>query len=224
MRLRHVLKKDNRILQINDISDIQQLKETKQDRLVEVKGRIFRSPLSEALEAVSRIMGMLGIELSHDAAPQSHAAGGGKRKRGKGQQPPSEHNQFTPDASARLGPQLTQRIGEDLAKSKVVDVVMYPSTIEGLKTIVALALEFFPEGAFENLLSGDFSVLGKVTRIAEGNDEISLYQRTAFSYLNSSDLDSMFAKLQQESSLKLSKNPSSVQAPALQLMPLAIYI
>jgi hypothetical protein len=82
-----------------------------------------------------------------------------------------------------------------------------------------LALEFLPEGTLENLLSGDFSVLGKVTRIVEGDEEISLYQRTVLSYLGSGDIDATFAQLRQNSALKLSENPSSVKAPALQIMP-----
>ena len=58
-----------------------------------------------------------------------------------------------------------QRIREDLAKLKVVDAVMRPSSVDDLTVVMALALEFLPEGTFENLLSGDFSVLGKVTRV-----------------------------------------------------------
>lgn len=127
------------------------------------------------------------------------------------------------DNESQLGFQLMQRIREDLAKSKVVDAVMRPSAVADLTVVIALALEFLPEGTFENLLSGDFSVLGKVTRVIEGDEEISMYQRTVFSYLGSNDIDGIFTQLRQNSTLKLSQNPSSVKAPALQLMPLAIY-
>lgn len=221
MRLRQMLKDDERVLQINGIDDLRKLEGAEHDYLVEVKGQVFRSPLSEALEAVFRVLEMLGVDPSR-AQPSTPQASG--KKQGKGQRrAASEPNAFSLDKETQLGFQLMQRIREDLAKSKVVDAVMRPSAVENPTVVIALALEFLPEGTFENLLSGDFSVLGKVTRVVKGNEEISMYQRTVFSYLGSDVIDDTFTQLQNNSSLKLSQNPSSVQAPALQLMPLAIY-
>ncbi len=222
MRLRQMLKDDDRVLQINEIGDIQQLKDAEQDYLVEIKGQIFRSPLGEALEAVFRILDMLGVDLSDNQSSRTQPIGG--KKGGKAQQrTASKPNELALNSETQLGFQLMQRIREDLAKSKVVDAVMRPSSVEDLTVVLALALEFLPEGTLENLLSGDFSVLGKVTRIVEGDEEISLYQRTVFSYLGSGDIDATFVQLRQNSKLRLSENPSSVKAPALQVMPLAIY-
>jgi hypothetical protein len=86
MRLRHTLINDDRILQINSLEDIQQLKNAEQDYLVELRGQIFRSPFNEALEAVFRVMGMFGIELPEvrPARAQTSGGGGGRRKRGQG--------------------------------------------------------------------------------------------------------------------------------------------
>ena len=216
MRLRQMLKDDDRVLQINEIDDVQKLKDADHDYLVEVKGQIFRSPLSEALEAVFRILDMLGVDLSGNQPSRKQQTGG--KKRGKGQQhAASQPAELALDNETQLGFQLMQRIREDLAKANILDAVMHPSTVGNLTIVIALALEFLPEGVFENLLSGNFSVLGKVTKIVEGDEEISLYQRTVFSYLGSSDIDASFTQLRQESSLMLSDNPSSVKAPALQL-------
>ncbi len=223
MRLRQMLKDNDRVLQISGVDDLQKLKGAEHDYLVEIKGQVFRSPLSEALEAVFRILGMLGVDPLRDQSSRSQA--GGAKKQGKGQRRAASEpaNALALDDETQLGFQLMQRIREDLAKSKVVDAVMRPSAVEDLTVVIALALEFLPDGTFENLLSGDFSVLGKVTRVVEGDEEISLYQRTVFSYLDSGVIDETFAQLQNNSSLKLSQNPSSVEAPALQVMPLAIY-
>lgn len=51
----------------------------------------------------------------------------------------------------------------------------------------------------------------------------SLYRRTMFSNLDSSDFDGMFTKMSEDAGLKTSGNPMTIEAPALQLMPLAIY-
>jgi len=187
MRLRHALVNDDRILRVNDIDDLQQLKDAEQDYLVEIRGQLFRSPFNETLEAVFRVMDMFGVELPQDqpARTQSGGGGGGKRKRGQRQQHQgaSAADELGFDSEALQGLQLMKRIREDLAQSKVLDVVMLPSTVEELTIVIALAQEFLPEGSLDNLLSGDHSILGKVTRVVEGNDEINLYQRTVFRHL-----------------------------------------
>jgi hypothetical protein len=123
MRLRQMLKDDGRVLQISKIGDIEQLKNAEQDYLVEIKGQIFRSPMSEALEAVFRILDMLGFDLSDNQPARTQSIGG--KKGGKGQQrTASKLNELALNNEAQLGVQLMQRIREDLAKSRVVDVVM----------------------------------------------------------------------------------------------------
>lgn len=100
-----------------------------------------------------------------------------------------------------------KRIRDDLAQSKVQDVVLHPATVDELNVVVALAQESLPEGAFDNLLSGDFTVLGKVTRVVEEDDEISLYQRTVFRNVDSDALDEMFDSLRDSEFFRMSEHP-----------------
>jgi hypothetical protein len=167
-------------------------------------------------------MDLFGMSAS---TPQpSRGQGSGKKGRGQRRQggAPAQDD-LGLNAEEQQGLQLMTRIREDLAASKVQDVVLQPSSVRDLNVVVALAQEFLPEGAIDNLLSGDFSVLGKVTRIVENNDEISLYQRTVFRNLESDSLDEVFDKLRESGVFELSEHPSHIEAPALQLMPLAIY-
>jgi len=128
------------------------------------------------------------------------------------------------DDESLLGLRIAQRIKSDLEESKMLDAVLYPSEVEGLTVVLSLVLEALSEGALDNLLSGRFTVLGKVTRVVQGEEEISLYQRSALRYLvDNTSLESAFAGIGTSAGLNLSDNPSSVKAPAVQLMPLAIY-
>lgn len=222
MRLRQKLIDDNRILQINTLNDFEQLRGAEQDYLVEVRGQIFRSPLSETLETVFRLLDVFGVDLSDKQSVRTQ--GRGKKNREQRQQSNAAANDLLEfDANTLQGFQLMKRIREDLTQSKVQDVVLHPATVDGLKVVVALSQESLSEGAFDNLLSGDFSVLGKVTRVVERDDEISLYQRTVFRNVESDALDEMFDSLRDSEFFRLSEHPFHIEAPALQLMPLAIY-
>ena len=46
--------------------------------------------------------------------------------------------------------------------------------------VLALNVDYLPEGSLDSLLSGEFRVLGKVTEVALGSREISLYQRQSW--------------------------------------------
>jgi hypothetical protein len=225
MRLRHTLVNDDRILRVNDIGDLERLRDAEQDYLVEVRGQLFRSPFNEALEAVFRVMGMFGVELPEDRPARAQTGGGGRRRnRGQSQQRGAPAaTEFGLDNEALQGLQLMKRIREDLAQSKVLDMIMIPSAIENLTMVISLAQEFLPDGSVDNLLSGDYSVLGKVTRVVEGDDDINPYQRTVFRLLDSDTLDAVFAGIQQEGVFTLPDHPSHIKAPALQLLPMAIY-
>jgi len=222
MRLRQTLIDDDRILQINTLDDLERLRGAEQDYLVEVRGQIFRSPLSETLETIFRFLDVFGVDLSDGKQAQKQS----NRKQNRGQEQQGRAATTNPlglDAEARQGLQLMKRIRDDLAQSKVQDVVLHPAKIDELKVVLALAQESLPEGAFDNLLSGDFSVLGKVTRVIEDTDEISLYQRTVFRNVDSDSLDEMFDSFRDSEFFVMPEHPFHVEAPALQLMPLAIY-
>jgi hypothetical protein len=227
MRLRHVLQNDNRIYHVQDVTDLENLRDSEQEYLVEIKGQISRSPLSDTLEGTFRVLDMLGIDLSGSRSKGAQSSPGGKARGGRGgkghRNSAPQLEEFTSDQEFQFGVQLMQRLKDDLESSKVTDVVMRPAAAEELSVVIALTTEFLPEGSLDNLLSGVFTVIGKVTQIVEGDDEISLYRRTAFSYLGSSELNSTFEQLPDETGLQTAGGTMSIKAPALQIMPLAIH-
>jgi hypothetical protein len=153
---------------------------------VEITGEISRSPLSEVLEALFRFVNVVGAEMlegqNHvqqqlvDSPTLPEPEVGDQANFGvedqqalqvsKGSTPLPEAPGANPNGESSPGDvfELLNRIREDLTKSKVTDVVMRPSSAENLNVVIALGLEFLSEGVLETLLSGRFTVLGKVTQ------------------------------------------------------------
>jgi hypothetical protein len=228
MSLRHTLKQRNLIENLDNLQDTRKLHSLKRTSLVEITGEISRSPLSEVLEAFSRFVNLAGPQMFEEHLDLDPA-----------DQLPGQELEGEPAASEEIISgnvenstnsgnitllELFNRIREDLSRSRVIDVVMKPSGTRNLTIVIALALEFLPEGTLETLLSGQFTVLGKLTRVLKKDEEINLHQRTVFSFLDSSVLDEPLEGLGAEAGLRLARNPSSVKAPAIQLLPLAIYV
>jgi hypothetical protein len=236
MSLRHNLQASNSISKIQSIHDIDNLEHAD---LIEVTGHIFRSPLSEFLDGILRILGLFGIEAPNDenqSEPQkqqrkSKASTSTQRAntlQQKTTNPLSEIEQFNSDPEKAFILKMLNRMREDILSSKVVDVVMRPVGLgeEDLSIVIALSLEFLTDSAFQTLLSGQFTVLGKVVQVLKDEGNISLYQRTTFSYLDSSFVNTLLDsfKQQQQPFFSLPENPSIVEAPVIQLIPLAVYV
>ena len=77
------------------------------------------------------------------------------------------------------------------------------------------------------LTDGNYKILGKITKICEEGDSISLLRNTAFSKLK---LDKMkeFQDIFQDESLSKIVDPSDIKTeikgPTLMVIPIAIYI
>jgi hypothetical protein len=227
MKLRQTLKEKGYVTQIDTVGDLESLDCKGFNTLVEVSGQIYRSPLSETLEALFRIMSMLGIEIpaigQDKQAKQSGKVQQNRRNKQQSQQNTASEDPFSLDEESILGLQIAQRIKQDLEESKTLDVILYPEDDKNFTVVLSLLLDALSVGALDNLLSGRFTVLGKVTRRIQGDEQINLYQRSVLRYFMNDDFFSVFEKLGEDADLDLPDNPSSINSPALQLMPLAIY-
>jgi hypothetical protein len=224
MQLRTILHEDG---QIDIITDEGDLDSVEHGSLVEVTGQILRSPASEALDAAFRLMTMLGLKIPDEtpASPQRQVA----KKGGAGPNQPrvdalEELQQALERPTGDFTLRFMQRLKDDLTKSKIIDVVMKLPHGGNLSVVIALSSEFLPEGVFENLLSGHFTVLGKVVRVLEGEETLSLYQRSTLASMFSDQMKQGVDTLQQNFSAGHSAGTELVRAPAIQLIPLAIFV
>ena len=216
IKLRSTLYDRNLIITLDDEEELGQIRH---GALVEVTGQVFRSPLIEVLEFVSQYTGMVEVNLE---GKSSHRQVKGPKNQ-QSQQIQSAQ-QLLQAQQSQQGLALLKRLKEDLSKSKTIDAVMWPMNMEDLSVVIALSSQFLEEDVFDNLLSGNFTVLGKVTRILEPDEEISLYQRTIFNYLDAHTFEAALSDLRQNPLMQFPATSSFVKYPAIQLLPMAIFI
>lgn len=228
MRLRKILHENGSIITVGDTESLNQVTHAS---LVEITGQILRSHASSTLDAMFRVLSLLGVELYDE--PEQNQLKPAKHGQSHKQQPKTDFIEKLKKAFGEGGKpdndfllKIMSRIRDDLTKGKIVDVVMQPVHIEDLSVLIGLSSEFLLEGSFENLLSGHFTVLGKVVRVLKGDERISLYQRTTLGGLISSpqEFGPLFESMQQSFGAVASVNTDEIKAPALQLIPLGIFI
>jgi hypothetical protein len=116
---------------------------------------------------------------------------------------------------------LALRMRTDLESATVKDSVLLGR--EGLRTVMTLSTEFFAEQTSQYLQAGEFRVVGKVTRVLNEGDSINLTRRTAFGLAGPDAARDAIRGFAQEVEYFSVADPI-VEPPALQVLPLAVFI
>lgn len=115
---------------------------------------------------------------------------------------------------------LTQ-VSEELADTPVQDTVIEAGDLQAVLTMSA---EFFTDATRAHLRAGVFRAVGKVTRVLSEADEINLLRRTVLGAAQPEVGRDMLRSTVDEESLRLETYDPIITAPAVQILPLAVFI
>jgi hypothetical protein len=121
-----------------------------------------------------------------------------------------------------MGVRLIQQVGEDLATTPVQDTVV--SAESGLKAVLTMSAEFFTDSTRALLRAGAFRVVGKVTRVLTNDDEVNLLRRTVLGAAGADVTRDLLKGAVQNGELRLETFDPVIQAPAVQVLPLAVFV
>jgi hypothetical protein len=151
MRLRNILHENDNIIAVADEETLSQVKHAS---LVEITGQILRSPASSTLDAMFRVLSLLGVELYE--GPEANQTKPAKPGQAHKQQAKTDFIEKLQKAFGEGGKpdndfllKLMLRLRDDLTKGKIIDVVMQPVHIKELSVLIGLSSEFLLEGSFE---------------------------------------------------------------------------
>ncbi|MFT4083332.1 MAG: hypothetical protein QM638_12170 [Nocardioides sp.] len=113
-------------------------------------------------------------------------------------------------------------MASDIAASPVRDLLF--RTPGGVPIVVTAATEFYGPATVEYLREGTFRVIGKVTRVLGPDGSINLARRTVLGLANPDVSSGMVEAARELDGVSLDIADALVSGPALQLLPLAIYI
>lgn len=117
--------------------------------------------------------------------------------------------------------ELLSRIGDELAESPVQDTVI---RVGDLQAVLTMSAEFFSDTTRAHLRAGEFRAVGKVTRVLQEGEQINLLRRTVLGAAQPDVGQDMIRAATQEESLRLETFEPVITAPALQILPLAVFI
>jgi hypothetical protein len=155
------------------------------------------------------------------SAPSQGQGAAGQRQ-GQGRQSTTTKPQFSLSESLVQGARILDSVRTKVYEGPVADYVMsVPSS--PLKVVLPLTRRCMISGRGEQMEGGYFTVLGKVTRTLSGDEVINLIRRSTFGFLPREWIERAYDYMR-GSAWNLGLPDLIVKAPALQLMPMAVFV
>ena len=198
-------------LQKDQINDLQP------GSFIEFNGVLRKNPLIESMESFIQLMETVvlftgeNISVPNQTGPKN--ANDFKSKPKKGEDPLI---------------QTMKRFLAMLTETKNIDLVAYIKGAFIGQAVIPVELNYFADHSLGGIIDGQFTVLGKTVRyIKEDSDEkINLLRETPLAKIPDENLSKFidgFNSLQQQG-FKTSKLITGIEGPAIQVVPIAIFL
>ena len=199
---------------------LEEVEDLTSGQFVEFRALLRKNPLEETLEGLlklKRLSDLFSDEPSHPAS-----GGGKKGRRGKGggqrPKPQSEDEQIA---------QLMQGILDELAQPGALEIIGEMLDIPGATAVLSTKPEFFSDRNASEIIDGEFRVFGKVIRVIPNDSEesINLLRKTTFGLFDERLFEGFSDGFedQEDLGLRLPDFATEIRAPALQVVPIAIF-
>jgi hypothetical protein len=198
--------------------------------LAEMRGEIVGNPLNQILDLLSRIGPYIGIQLNDTSATPDVQPSSTRDHLGKGGKPRTTPTKTaTPVNVANDDLNVTnflRILKSEVDGSPVTDLLMQ-GTGEA-KAILTVNREILSPEVSAYLVGSRVNVLAKVSSILPGGESLNLLRRTAFGYAGRAIAEEMIGNfdniMSTSGQVDLALTRAVINGPAIQLLPLAIYL
>jgi hypothetical protein len=186
---------------------------------VEFSAVLQKNPLVDALEGIKAV-GELALLFEE---PQ-YQGGNRNQKRANTSNPPKQNQVAAGNSSQNVLQQMSSLL-EKVRDQGGLDLIGRAEDGE-LQMVITLDRTFLGNSSFSELVDGEYTVLGKVTKVISGDstESINLLRKTSLGRLQGEvieKLTSAFGETQQQG-LNLPPVVTEIRGPAMQIMPISI--
>ncbi len=220
-KLRSLL--DNQEL-INRVENVAELENLTSGQFIEFKAILRKNPLFDYVETIKQILEIADLfPDQQDVTAQNQSSGSGKK--GNKRQPVAPTQPKSQDMPVYQQMEVLQTA---LTQSNTLEIIGEMLEVPSGKAVLSTDLEYFNDRNAYELIDGEFWVIGKIVRVVRSDSEgtINLLRKTAFGRFNSDLFDELGSALAgtKEAGIELPEFVTKVEGPAIQVMPMAIFV
>lgn len=181
-------------------------------QFVEIKVTLKKNPMVSTLETMA--------SLFETAIIFMNAGEETSKQQGK-----SQHIKKASNENQKILEQMKLMLTQ-LNQGNTIDLLARPVAGPPYKLVLTVDPSFLADPRMSDLLDGDYTVLGKVSKVIKDESEtINLLRKTSFGKMNAAMINSFKEPLTQmgENGLEIEDLSTEVIGPAMQVIPIAIF-
>ncbi|EPY2277894.1 DUF6414 family protein [Clostridium sporogenes] len=175
---------------------------------IEFEGKLSKNPLVALLESF-QMLGELAMLFENEKTGKDNKSNKNKMLENK-----------------KIITQI-KALSDSLKNGNMFDLICKINNDKDLKAVLPVYVDYFYNKNMNEIIDGEYRILGKVTKVVNNSEDesINLLRNTSFSLFQESLLNQMFNTFNSASEygLEISKIETSITAPAIQVIPFAIY-
>jgi hypothetical protein len=190
---------------------------------IELRGKILPNPLTDSLGTIERLLRLFEV-FAQVATPKNSRS----NKQNHKQVQPSLltlNNQIPLNQVKQIHTFIAGMINQLEGNDIRTIIVDFPLS-KNYRAVASLFTEYLRDPSMAELLHKEYKLFGKVVgKISDEASSIDLLQGTALSGISEVKISQLLDQLNQPNNdLRLPKTETAVKAPALQIVPIAIYV
>jgi hypothetical protein len=176
---------------------------------IEIHGLIRPNPLTDSLQRLDKLLSI--IQLLGPSVFNSSTS------KGKAQSEVKQMRQIRDFFAGVL---------KDIEAENVRKFVVDAKGIQGLRLVILLFLDYLRDKSMSEISFKEFRLIGKVVRKVEpnSNDSIDLLSGTGLGGIGKDTLANLFLVFSQIEGMSLPEIETDISGPALEIVPIAIYV
>lgn len=197
------------------LGDEEQVWETiEPSNFIEIRGIVRPNPLVDSFSRIDRLIGIIQLVTGLNIGSSNQQTGS---KKGKAQSDKKQMNQMR---------QFMQGIISDIEKENIRTFIIDIQSPENYSAVALLYTDYLRDQTMTEIEHKEYRLLGKVVRkIEEDSDEsIDLLRGTGLGGIGREMLDSLFLAFNQIEDMNLPEVKPDVFGPALEIVPIAVFV
>ena len=200
---------------IVDLETLDAAREVEPGALVEIAGTVEKNAVDAMIDGIDavNILSRLAVE----EQPDHHGSSTGRRRNGSAR---------SKGKVSHDGPLVTIRdsLDRDRKRTPISNVLLRCSTPKEVTAVVTLRTENLRDLTLSELHKNSVRVLGKVTRVIGEKESMSPFENYGMALLHPDTLQEVFQELRNNDAIAFELSEVQVQGPALQVLPLMVFV
>lgn len=208
-KLRNLLIRDNN-LKMDKLSE-DYIKTLSPGDFIEADITIMKNPIIETFQTINKLIHLIK-DFSPEETVKPNPGGGKKQKYIK-----------TENDMDKVSPMIETMLN-DVQSNGYIDLIGI--TDSSVRFVLSTIRDYFINSDSDEILDGNYRVLGKIIKVVKGDEKINLLRKTSFNAMQEQIIDQLRISLDstEESGLSLPKLETVIKSPAILVKPVAIYV